>query len=282
MVLLAACGGAASPSDGSVAPSTAAEPSDVQSPEPAGGALAASPIGTIEKAPLGYLEYLPPSYGGSETSPLLISLHGAGEAGDGSAAGLELVDDLGVPQLIAAGEWPDDRPFVVLAPQYGTAAAEGECDIAAEIDSFIEFAIGHYEVDPERVYLTGISCGAIGIWDYLAEHGPDGVTAAVVPIAGHAEWALEKAEARNPGQQYGCEPLGQVPVWAFHGELDEVVPVVHIEDPMNQVTECYRPDPSDWKLTVYPDADHLGAIDRTYDLSAGHDIYAWLLDHTNH
>ena len=34
------------------------------------------------------------------------------------------------------------------------------------------------------------------------------------------------------------------------------------------------------ELTVYPDADH-DAWSRTYDLSAGHDIYAWLLEHTN-
>jgi hypothetical protein len=37
------------------------------------------------------------------------------------------------------------------------------------------------------------------------------------------------------------------------------------------------------ELTVYPDADHFenDAWTRTYDLSAGHDIYAWLLEHTN-
>jgi hypothetical protein len=32
------------------------------------------------------------------------------------------------------------------------------------------------------------------------------------------------------------------------------------------------------KLTVYPDADH-DSWSRTYDGSAGDDIYAWLLDH---
>jgi hypothetical protein len=39
------------------------------------------------------------------------------------------------------------------------------------------------------------------------------------------------------------------------------VPLVHIEGPM--------------------DGDHLSTITRTYDLTAGHDIYAWLLGHTN-
>lgn len=42
------------------------------------------------------------------------------------------------------------------------------------------------------MYLTGVSCGAIGIWDYLAAHGGETVVAAV-PIAGHAlyAWLLE-------------------------------------------------------------------------------------------
>jgi predicted peptidase len=287
VVLLAACGGIENdspsgalttvksssttvetmPSTTVVAPSTTEEAPPSTSAW--SDALMVRAFGSVEGAPLGYLEYLPPGYGEGAPRPLLIFLHGGGEAGDGSAAALILVAKLGIPQLIAAEEWPDDHPFVVLSPQYGLEAAAGPCDVASEVASFLDFAIGNYQVDADRVYLTGISCGAIGVWDYLAAHG-DEVVAATVPISGHAEWALESA---------GCEPLGDVPVWAFHGVLDEIVPTIHIQGPMDKIRACDESGPIEMKLTVYPDADH-DAWSRTYDLSAGHDIYAWMLTHT--
>ena len=266
VVLVPACGGGAQGAPSAESSAQASRSDDVPS-----GGLATRAIGSVEGAPLGYLEYLPPGYGDGDPPPLLVFLHGAGEAGDGSTEALELVDDLGIPHFIAAGDWPDDQPFVVLSPQYGTEAAEGECAIADDVAAFLDFATAHYEVDPARVYLTGISCGAIGIWDYLASHGDD-VVAAAVPISGHAEWALEEA---------GCAPLTEVPVWAFHGAQDEVVPAVHIEGPMDRIRACAGVEPAELELTVYPDADHLGAVNPTYDLSAGHDVYAWLLSHSN-
>jgi dienelactone hydrolase len=69
-------------------------------------------------------------------------------------------------------------------------------------------------------------------------------------------------------------------VWAFHGAKDEIVPVVHIEGPMERIRACAGADPVEMELTVYPDANHASWF-RTYDLSAGHDAYAWLLQHTN-
>ena len=282
LLLLTACGDAVPTPGGSAGASTTAEPSVADPSEgalPSASstsaasevALAAHPAGSVDGAPLGYLEFLPSGYGSGDAAPLLVFLHGSGEAGDGSAEALSLVDDLGLPRLIRDGDWPDDRPFIVLSPQYGTEAAEGECAFGDDLAEFLAFATEHYEVDPARVYLTGVSCGAIGMWDYLATHGDD-LVAAAVPISSHAEWALEKS---------GCGPLAEVPVWAFNGAEDEVIPVVHIEGPMEQIASCEGAASVEAELTLYPDADHVGAIDRTYDLSAGHDIYAWLLDHAN-
>lgn len=235
--------------------------------------MEAMPLDSLDGAsPLGYLEYLPRTYAADgDPSPLLVFLHGAGEAGDGSEDSLKLVHDLGIPQMIAAGDWPEAQPFVVLAPQYGTEPANSECDIADDLARFIEFALLSYNVDPSRVYLTGISCGAIGIWDYLATHG-DEVVAAAVPISGHALWALEEA---------GCAPLAKVPVWAFHGADDEVVPVSYVEEQIDEIHACDGADAAALELTVYPDTGHVEAIAQTYDGSAGHDIYAWMLEHTN-
>jgi predicted peptidase len=258
MLLLAACAGEAQSSVSGEA-SQSAEPSDP---------LAARPLGSVEGAPLGYLEYLPPGYGDGEPRPLLVFLHGSDENGDGSEGQLDRVLKLGIPPLIQAGDWPDERPFVVLSPQYAPERAEA-CDVADDLAAFIEFATEHYEVDAARVYLTGISCGAFGVWDYLATHGGDDAVAAAVPISGGAAFAIEKA---------GCA-LGAVPVWAFHGAQDDILGPEYTRDPMDQLLACEENAGAELELTVYPDAGHDAWI-ATYDGSAGHDIYAWMLEHT--
>jgi predicted peptidase len=126
-------------------------------------------------------------------------------------------------------------------------------------------SLNQYDVDQDRVYLTGVSCGAIGAWDYLGAHTNEVVAGAVL-IAG---------QARDAFAQAGCEP-GRVPVWAFHGDIDSTVPKIHIVDPVTGLKACTDPTPVDVRLTIYPRTDH-DAWSRTYDLSAGHDIYAWLL-----
>lgn len=72
--------------------------------------------------------------------------------------------------------------------------------------------------------------------------------------------------------------LARVPVWAFHGALDRDVPVVHIQEPMDRIRACDASESVELKLTVHPDAEHDAWI-RTCDLSAGHDIYEWVLWH---
>ena len=236
---------------------------------PSSERLTLRPAGTVDGAPLGYAEYLPPDYGNGESRPLLIFMHGSGENGDGGEEALRLIFKLGVPKLIENDEWPQDRPFIVLMPQYPPEEAE-ECRHADEVDSFLRFAMDHYEIDESRVYLTGVSCGAIGMWDYLGTH-KDKIVAGAVLIAAHTSEALDRA---------GCE-LGRVPIWAFHGTVDEIVPKRYIVEPLRRLKACMSPKPRDARLTLYPGADH-DAWSQTYDLSGGHDIYAWLLGHKHH
>jgi poly(3-hydroxybutyrate) depolymerase len=90
------------------------------------------PAGSVEGAPLGYEEYLPPGYGDGTARPLLVFLHGVDENGDGSETALGRLFKLGVPMLIQKDDWPEDRPFIVLQPQYGHDAAQ-DCRLADEI-----------------------------------------------------------------------------------------------------------------------------------------------------
>lgn len=234
---------------------------------PSSERLTIRPAGVVAGSPAGYVEYLPPGYGDNEPRPLLVFLHALGVNGDGSEAALAPLLDHGLPALIAEDEWPEDRPFVVLMPQ---TPGTDQCPTAAEVDSFLDFATEQYEIDESRVYLTGMSCGGVGAWEYLATHGNEVVAAAVL-VSAPALFAFEQA---------GCE-LGDVPTWSFHGDADDVVPLGEgVEQPISELKACTDPAPVDTRLTVYPGVGH-EAWNGTYDLAAGHDIYSWLLDHQN-
>ncbi|HEX5856706.1 MAG TPA: hypothetical protein VFY91_01220 [Microbacterium sp.] len=254
------------------------------------------PLGTTD-APLGYYEYLPPSYGtGAEGSPLLIHTNGYGENGDGSAEALGNLLFTSIPRFIDVGGWPLERPFVVLStqhvpqagvpgldpcagvPWFGSCAMqlqhdlghppESGCTTPDEIHDFVAYAIDHYDVDPSRVYVTGLSCGAFGIWEYLAEHG-DAQVAAAVPIAG---------EGRPAWATAGCA-LGAVPIWAIHGELDEVVNPAGSIEPITSLQQCPGVAEDQAKLSIYPGVFH-DSWDAAYSGSAGDDIYSWMLGFT--
>lgn len=225
-------------------------------------------VGTVDAAPLGYLEYLPPSYSEeADPSPLLLFFHGSGESGTGDAVEIARLKYAGIPEKINNNVWPDDRPFVVLSPQHDDSEFPDFCMEADEIDAFIAFALSHYNVDPDRVYLTGLSCGAIGIWNYLDQYG-GGAVAAAVPIAGNGLTTI---------QNRGCA-LGATPIWAFHGLNDQSVPVEAEVYPLTVLQGCTDPSAVDARLTVFPLAAH-DVWTRTYGGSDGIDIYGWLLSH---
>ena len=255
------------------------------------------PSGTTTSAQ-GYAEYLPPDYASPGKSPLLVFLHGSGESGDGSADALTHLAWQGIPQYIASDGWPSDRPFVVLAPQHDdsgdmtpyqvcdTVQFPGSCGVTVqhnlghpmpgsvcmtpdEVDAFVTYAVAAYDVDPQRVYLTGISCGAFGLWEYLADHGGEQVAAAV-PISGEGRPAWETA---------GCG-LGEVALWAFAGEADEIVNPAGSIETIGHVQDCPSPPRKEALLTTYADADH-DAWTRTYTVGADDDIYTWMLGITH-
>lgn len=216
-------------------------------------------------SPQGYWEYLPPDYDlngdPGEAYPLLVYLHGIGANGNGTTQ-IDRVLINGPAKLIDGDQWPGDRPFVVLSPQH---PGDG-CTYSAEVEAFIDYATGAYAIDPNRVYLTGLSCGAIGAWDYLSNAFDDRVAATVL-IAGDGRGAFAAA---------GCA-LGVMPLWAFHGEDDDIVDPLGTIEPLQSLMAC-MPAPVDAQMTLFPGVRH-DSWSRVYDLSSGHDIYTWLLSH---
>jgi lysophospholipase L1-like esterase len=74
----------------------------------------------------------------------------------------------------------------------------------------LEAIAKEFSVDPNRLYITGLSMGGYGTWDAITRTPQK--WAAAVPICGGGD-ASRIASAKN------------VPVWAFHGINDQAVPV---------------------------------------------------------
>ena len=202
---------------------------------------------------VGYLSYLPPAYKNGGDFPLMIFLHGMGETGND-------LDDLiyyGPPKLIHWGNWPSDRPLVVISPQ--NPSAFGNSWTPALVDEVIDQVVAKYNIDESRIYVTGTSMGGNGTWNYVSNY-PERV-AATVPICGWGTPSL------------ACE-MKNVPTWAFHNSGD---PTVNVSGTTNMIDALEKCSPSPWpKETIYPKSGH-DAWSMTYDLSAGHDIYSWML-----
>ncbi len=111
------------------------------------------------------------------------------------------------------------------------------------------------KVDPDRVYLTGLSMGGYGTWETAFKY-PD-LFAAIIPICGRGDPSM-------------AERIKQVPVWIFHGAQDTVVPIKH-SDAMFKTLEPY----GNVKYTIYPDAEH-DSWTETYE---NNEVYEWLLSH---
>jgi predicted peptidase len=188
--------------------------------------------------------------------PLLIFLHGAGERGAGDSA-LHRVTKWGPPKLIHAGR---DFPMMVLAPQLPPSRKRWPVEL---IDELIAEARSQFPIDSSRIYLTGLSDGGDASWAYAMAR--PGVVAAIVPIAGG-------------GDTVGICAMREVAVWAFHGEHDKAEPLDHELRPVDALNACNPPPAEPARITVYRGAGH-EVWSRTYDGTAGHDMYAWLLEH---
>jgi len=196
---------------------------------------------------LDYLLYLPPDYEQKDSWPLLVFLHGAGERG----SDLNRVKAHGPAKLVEQGR---DFPFVIVSPQ----CPEGQWwpILGREVLALIDEMLERYKIDPDRVYLTGLSMGGYGTWA-IASAWPERF-AAIVPICGG-------------GRGFTAANLKKVPVWAFHGAKDPVVPLSESQ----QMVDAVNRAGGKAKLTIYPDAEH-DSWTQTYD---NPELYQWLLSH---
>ena len=190
-----------------------------------------------------YLLSLPAGYEDSDRRwPLMLFLHGSGESGESLAK----VKANGPPKLIAGNERA--FPCIVVSPQSPGRGWNPDY-LAALLDDIC----ATYRVDPDRVYLTGLSMGGYGTWMLAAAH-PDRF-AAIVPICGGG----------NPAD---ADKLKGLPIWAFHGADDKTVKLENSE----KMVDALKAVGSDVKFTVYPGVGH----DSWTETYANPELYDWL------
>lgn len=211
-----------------------------------------------------YAVYVPRAYDPATAWPLVLFLHGRGESGaDGSRM---LAQGLG-PAL--QGD-PASWPALVVLPQKPTGDTEWEQHEAALL-ALVARVRARYRVDPDRLYLTGLSQGGHGSWVLGARHA--GLWAAVVPICGYGP----ARQAPRPGlpPPFTGSPaelaaaLRETPVWAFHGADDDVVPA----EETRRLVRALEEAGGEPRVTILPGVNH-GAWDPAYRNPA---LPRWLL-----
>lgn len=187
--------------------------------------------------------------------PILFFLHGAGRRGTDPSQVQSL------PPLAAAANG-HEYPFIIAAPQVRPQRSTGESRVLDELEVFMEDVIEMTNADRSRVYIAGQSMGGRGTWDLMMRK-PD-YFAAGIPIAGASNTVPRAAR------------LIDVPIWAFHGRLDKVVPV---ERSIELIDAIEAAGGQKAQLTIYEDGKH-DVWWRT--LNRNSEVYDWMLAQQNH
>ncbi|MEP4078547.1 prolyl oligopeptidase family serine peptidase [Haloferula sp.] len=176
--------------------------------------------------------------------PLVVFLHGSGERGDD----LEKVKTHGPPKQALEGH---GLPFVVLAPQ---CPAKKWWNLESVV-ALTKHIAAERNIDPKRIHLTGLSMGGYGTWAIIAKE-PE-LFASAVPICGG-------------GDPDTASIFKNLPIWAFHGERDDAVPVSKTRAMEKALTDAGAKQA---RFTYYPEAEH-DSWTQTYNDPA---LYAWMM-----
>jgi predicted peptidase len=199
---------------------------------------------------LDYLLYLPAEYGKEQDKqwPLIVFLHGSGERG----SDVNLVAKHGPPKLLAKETDLKVKQFVVVSPQCPSNTSWKPFELNALLDD----VMAKYHVDKDRVYLTGLSMGGFGTWEWATTNSNR--FAAIAPICGGG----------NPSM---AGRLRNMPIWVFHGDADPTVPVQR----SIEMVEALKKVDADVKFTHYPGVGH-DSWTQSYN---NPELYDWFLSH---
>lgn len=181
---------------------------------------------------LRYGLYKPANYDSKKYYPLIVYLHGSR---DTVSRDLVYYDE----------SIQKENPSFVLTPKceepdqgWGNTWHDSHTKAMTKTLALVDSLIKIYPIDKNRLYLYGISMGGFGVFSTLAKE--PGKFAAAYAVCG--------------GSDIKAAPkLLETPLWIFHGEMDDIVPVYLSRDIYK---ELIRLGGKKAKYTEYPGVKH--------------------------
>lgn len=237
-------------------PETPEESTEDTKPEdkpPAVSSFRACSIKTNSLGELKYWLYTPSDP--TENMPLIVYLHG----GSGKGDDLELITAVdGFPKYLRDGQLGDVQAYVII-PQL-PSSQKGWANGASAVYELIQVTVSKFGIDEENISLTGHSMGGTGTWN-LALSYPT-LFARIAPLSGSVRVQPEY-----------IEKLKNIPVWAFVGSADTIVP----PDSSMEFVAALKEAGGNAGITIFGDADHFTVPSLTY-LDKDIDLISWLTD----
>ncbi|NML19343.1 T9SS type A sorting domain-containing protein [Pseudoflavitalea sp. G-6-1-2] len=164
---------------------------------------------------IGFYEYVPANYKANPTLkyPVIIFLHGHGERGDGRSQLSNVLLGGTPPRLIADGNpmtftWNGKtESFIVISPQLNSKYGWWQ---NWYIDELLAYAAKTYRIDPDRIFLTGLSMGGGGTWQYAGASVENAKKFAAIGVSCGACTSIDRCNLAK----------ANLPVWAFHAKDD--------------------------------------------------------------
>jgi predicted peptidase len=223
-----------------------------------------------------YYLHVPTDYDPEQSYPLVLLLHGGGESANPNATPEQnstlILSNYYVQQWISSTVQERWSAFIlipqVVAPArwVNVPASTGSYTMSAQPSDSLRMAkeitdmvqLKYQGIDPHRLYVTGLSMGGYGTWEAI-ERWPD-YFAAAAPLSG----------AGDPSK---AASLAHLPIWAFHGAQDTVVPVSGSRDMIQAILRAG----GHARYTEYPNDGHdLWGPNKVYTPATNPAFFVWL------
>ncbi len=195
------------------------------------------PAGALPQLP--YIFTAPTDWDSAvESLPLIVFLHGAGERGTDPSVLYEF-------EAIAKvfGNDPDYHGLRVLTLSPQCPAENVWFHLILAVRELIEQITVDCNVDRRRITITGASMGGFGTWEMLCTY-PELFAAAAPICGGGMSWRFLMPQT--------AAAIKTLPIRAFHGGVDSVVPLCYSELMVDAVNKAG----GHATLTVFPNTDH--------------------------
>lgn len=212
---------------------------------------------------INYMFWVPHNYSKSKKYPLILMLHGAGTRGTSNGENLKYFKDLikysqnNHPAFMVAPIVPVERVWATYG--WGTKnehMTNRPSFMMSMTNKLLNKLIHKHSINSKRIYITGVSIGGYGTWEFIQRY-PE-MIAAAIPVCGGGDVKF-------------ANKLITTPIWGFHGNKDDVIPSEKTAKMIKAINKAGG-------IARYSELSNVGhnAWDFTYNKS---ELMKWLFKH---